>query len=66
MRITLNQQEKHFLREKADKYREQTGDNYSIFHMLSILTNHYEENFEADLNKVMDIKIREFEEGKNK
>lgn len=66
MKITLNPQEKHFMRDKAEEYRQQTGDNYSVFHILSILTQFYEDRFEEDLNKVMDIKIREFQENQNR
>lgn len=66
MRITLNTQEKHLLREYADKYREETGDNYSIFHICSILTDIYEDRLDEDFKKVFDIKLRQFQEEENK
>lgn len=65
MRITLNTQEKKLMREYAEKYREQTGDNYSIFHICSILTDIYEEKLVEDLKVVMDIKLREYQEEQN-
>lgn len=66
MRITLNAQEKHLMREYAEKYREKTGDNYSIFHICSILTDIYEDRLDEDLKKTFDIKLREFQEEENK
>lgn len=66
MRITLNPQEKHFMREFAEEYRKKTNDNYSVFHICSILQTMYEERLEEDLKKVFDIKLREFQEGQNK
>lgn len=64
MKITLLPQEKALLKQYAEEYRTKTGDNYSYFHMMSILTSFYEERFEKDLQEVMDIKLREFQEGK--
>lgn len=66
MRITLNAQEKHLMRMYAEKYREKTGDNYSIFHICSILTDIYEDRLDEDLKKTFDIKLREFQEEENK
>lgn len=64
MKISLLPQEKNLLRQYADEYYKKTGDKYSYFHMMSILTAMYEERFEEDLKKMMDIKLREFQEGK--
>ena len=66
MRITLNAQEKHLMRAYAKKYREKTGDNYSIFHICSILTDIYEDRLDEDLKKTFDVKLREFQEEENK
>ena len=66
MRITLNTQEKHFMKQYAEEYREKTGDNYSIFHICSILKDIYEERLAEDMKKVFDIKLREFQEEQNK
>lgn len=66
MQITLNLQEKILLRQHAEKYRKETGDNYSVFHICSILTQLYEERLDKDLKEVFDIKLREFQEGLNK
>lgn len=55
-------QEMELMRKQAEKYRKRTGDNYSVFHIMSILTNKYERELEKDLDKVMDIKVREYEE----
>lgn len=62
MQITLNPQEKHYLREKAEKYREETGDNYALFYILALLSERYEENFAKDLEEIIDIKIKEYKE----
>lgn len=66
MRITLNTQEKKLMREHAEKFREKTGDNYSVFHICSILTDIYEDRLDEDLKKVFDIKLREAQEEENK
>lgn len=62
MKIHFLPQEMELIRKEADEYRKRTGDNYSSFHVMSILTNEYEKNLASDLKRVMDIKIREFEE----
>lgn len=62
MQITLNPQEKHYLREKAERYRQETGDNYAVFYILSLLSQKYEENFANDLEEIIDIKIKEAKE----
>ncbi len=54
------------MREFAEDYRKKTNDNYSVFHICSILQTMYEERLEEDLKKVFDIKLREFQEGQNK
>ena len=66
MRITLNTQEKKLMREYAEQFREKTGDNYSVFHICSILTDIYEDRLDEDLKKVFDIKLRESQEEENK
>ena len=66
MRITLNTQEKKLMREYAEQFREKTGDNYSVFHICSILTDIYEDRLDDDLKKVFDIKLRESQEEENK
>lgn len=62
MIIHLWEQEKMLLKKHAEEYKKKTGDSYSIYHILSILREHYEENLDADLKKVMDIKVRELKE----
>lgn len=66
MIIHLWEQEKMLLKKYAEKYKKKTGDEYSIYHILSILREHYEENLDKDLQKVMDVKIREFKENQAK
>lgn len=62
MIIHLWEQEKMLLKKHAEEYKKKTGDSYSIYHILSILREYYEENLDKDLKKVMEIKKREFEE----
>lgn len=62
MEIHFLPQEMELMRKKAEKYRKKTGDNYSPFHIMSILTNKYERNLSKDLDEVMETKVREFEE----
>ena len=62
MKIHFLQQEKELMRKYAEEYRRKTGDNYSVFHIMSILTAEYERRLDKDLQKVMDIKYREHEE----
>lgn len=64
MIIHLWEQEKMLVKKYAESYKQQTGDDYSIYHILSILREHYEENLDKDLKEVMDIKVREFNENK--
>jgi hypothetical protein len=66
MRITLYAHEKRLLREYAKDYLEKTSDEYSIFHICAILKDLYEQRLEKDLETVMDIKLREFQEEHNK
>lgn len=66
MKIHFNAQEKLLIKQHAEKFREKTGDNYSLFHIMSILSSFYEEHLDEDLKKVMDVKFREFEENKAK
>lgn len=62
MKIHFNTQEKELMRKYAEEYRKKTGDNYSTFHMMSLLNAEYERRLDKDLKKVMDIKYREREE----
>ena len=50
------------LKKYADEFKKKTGVEYSLNHIMSILREHYEENLDADLKKVMDIKVRELKE----
>lgn len=66
MKIHFLEQEKLLMRKYAEEYRKKTGDNYSIFHIMSIISQEYERRLDDDLKKVMDIKYREYEENKAK
>ena len=66
MKIHFLEQEKLLIRKYAEEYRKKTGDNYSMFHIMSILSQEYEQRLDEDLKKVMSIKYREFEETKAK
>lgn len=62
MKIHFLEQEKELMRKYAEQYRKKTGDNYSVFHIMSILCAKYEKNLDKDLKQVMEIKFREHEE----
>ena len=62
MQIHFYPQEKELMRKYADDYRKKTGDNYSVFYIMSLLSVNYERNLEKDLKAIMKQKIREFEE----
>ena len=62
MVIHFYDQEIMLLKKYAEEYKTKTGDVYSIHHIMSILTDKYEENLAKDLKEVMDVKVRELEE----
>lgn len=62
MIIHLWTQEMMLLKKYADEFKKKTGVEYSLNHIMSILREKYEENLDADLKEVMDIKVRELKE----
>lgn len=62
MIIHLWTQEMMLLKKYADDFKKKTGVEYSLNHIMSILREKYEENLDADLREVMDIKVRELKE----
>lgn len=62
MLIHFYPQEKELMRKIAEDYRKKTGDNYSVFYIMSLLSTKYERDLEKDLKAIMKQKIREFEE----
>ena len=62
MNIHLWTQEVMLLKKYAEEFKAKTGVDYSLSHIMSILREHYEENLDADLKKVMDVKVRELKE----
>ena len=62
MIIHLWAQEMMLLKKYAEDFKKKTGVEYSMNHIMSILREKYEENLDADLKEVMDIKVREIKE----
>jgi len=62
MRITLNCAEHALLREYGSKYREKTGQTYSTYYMMTLLSQLYADRLDEDLNAVLDQKLREEKE----
>lgn len=62
MQIHFYPQEKELMRKHAEIYRKKTGDNYSVFYIMSLLSTKYERDLEKDLKAIMQQKVREFEE----
>lgn len=64
MQIHFYPQEKELMRKYAETYRKRTGDNYSVFYIMSLLSTKYERDLEKDLKEIMKQKVREFEENR--
>lgn len=64
MRITLNKAEHALLREYGTKFREKTGKSYSTYYMMTLLSQLYSDNLDADLGKVLDVKLLEEKEAR--
>lgn len=64
MRITLNKAEHALLREYGTKFREKTDKSYSTYYIMTLLSQLYSDNLDADLGKVLDIKLLEEKEAK--
>lgn len=62
MIIHLWTQEMMLLKKYAEEFRQKTGVEYSLNHIMSLLREKYEENLDKDLKEVMDIKVRELKE----
>lgn len=64
MRITLNKAEHALLREYGAKFREKTGKSYSTYYMMTLLSQLYSDDLDADLSKVLDVKLLEEKEAR--
>ena len=64
MRITLNKAEHALLREYGTKFREKANKSYSTYYMMTLLSQLYSDNLDADLSKVLDAKLLEEKEAK--
>ena len=64
MRITLNKAEHALLREYGTQVREKTGKTYSTYYMMTLLSQLYSDNLDADLGKVLDAKLLEEKEAR--
>lgn len=62
MRITLNSAEHALLREYGTKYREKTDQTYSMYYMMTLLSQLYADRLDEDLSAVLDQKLREEKE----
>lgn len=62
MRITLNKAEHALLREYGNKFRTQTGETYSTYYMMTLLSQIYSDRLDEDLATVLDEKLREQKE----
>lgn len=57
-------QEMELIIKMAKKYRRKTGDAYNPSYIMCLLKEKYELRLEDDLKEVLDIKLKEFKEGK--
>lgn len=64
MRITLNKAEHALLREYGTKFREKTSKSYSTYYMMTLLSQLYSDDLDADLSKVLDVKLLEEKEAR--
>lgn len=62
MNIHLDQHEMAIVRKKAVEFKERTGKTYSYKYIGLLLKEQYTKRFLQDIDKVMEIKIREAEE----
>lgn len=62
MNIHLDPHEMEIVRRKATEFKEKTGKNYSLKYIGLLLKEQYMKHFLQDIDKVMEIKIREEEE----
>lgn len=62
MRITLNKAEHALLREYGNKFRTQTGETYSTYYMMTLLSQIYSDRLDEDLASVLNEKLREQKE----
>lgn len=62
MRITLNKAEHALLREYGNRFREKTGEVYSTYYMMTLLSQVYSDRLDEDLEKVLEQKLREEKE----
>ena len=64
MRITLNKAEHALLREYGTQFREKTGKTYSTYYMMTLLSQLYSDNLDADLGRILDAKLLEEKEAR--
>ena len=62
MIIEFNHQEKMLLEKTANNYRKRTKDNPSYNYIVNLLRCHYEDNLQKDMSKILDQKVREYNE----
>lgn len=59
MNIHLDPHEMEIVRRKATEFKERTGKRYSLKYIGLLLKEQYMKRFLKDIDKVMEIKIRE-------
>lgn len=62
MNIHLDPHELEIVRKKANKFKEDTGHEYSLKYIGLLLKERYAKRFLQDIDEVMEIKRREAEE----
>lgn len=62
MNIHLDPLELEIVRRKAREFKEKTGKDYSIKYIGLLLKEQYTKRFLTDIDKVIEIKLREEEE----
>ena len=66
MRISLEQHEMMLIDKLAAEFTKKTGERASRYYIIALLRLKYEDNFQKDLEQVLDQKLREIQEQNNK